>query len=139
MSQKKKRFIKKKRKIKPWNKRKIPGDHRLRFYRDAKSGHPFMSISKCFDIHFGHEMTESPSLLQTGKPKSNYIRLRKNPNPNDKRRSYYQKSIKRLNNTKKGNKPRLSLRKKWSISNKDLKRLKNIDKKRIKNVRRADN
>lgn len=35
----------------PYNKQKIPGDYRLRFYRDAKSGHPFMSISKNCDYH----------------------------------------------------------------------------------------
>ena len=29
----------------PYNKQKIPGDHRLRFYRDAKSGHPFQKTA----------------------------------------------------------------------------------------------
>ena len=73
----------------PLSKQKIPGDHKLRFFRDAKSGHPFMSISKKQDTHFGHEMTRNPSLTQEKNPRSGYIKLKTNPNKNDKTKSYY--------------------------------------------------
>ena len=138
MKRKKARARKRNKRQKIWFKAMIPGDHRVRFYRDAKSGHPFMGISKNNELHFGHEMTESPSLLKTGGIKNRYIRFRKNPNPNDKEKSYYRKAIKRIVNTTKGDIPRLVKRKNWKITNHDLKVLKRIDKKRIKNVRRAD-
>ena len=118
--------------------KKIPGDHMLRFYRDNKSSHPFMSISKNKNTHYGHEMTTHPSLNQKGLPRIGYIRFRKNPNPNNKNKSYYHKSIRKIKDTRTEKGLRLKRKKNWRIINKDLKRLKRIDKNKIKNVRRAN-
>lgn len=125
-------------KQKPWNRQKISGDHRIRFYRDAKSGHPFMSISRKNRAHYGHEMTTTPSLTINGKPRQNYVRFRSNPNRNDKRKSYYSRPIKRIKNLETNLGFRLRRYKNWRLSRKDLKRLKKIDKKKIKNVRPAN-
>ena len=123
---------------KPFSKQMIPGDHIVRFYRDAKSGHPFMSISKNINVYYGHEMTTHPSLTKHGTIREGYVRLRKNPRAHDKARSYYHKSIKRITNLHEGNgKGRLSPRKHWRLSKRDLRRLKRIDKAKIKNVRLA--
>ena len=130
---------KRRRKIqKPFNQMKVPGDHRLRFFRDAKSQHPFMSISIHSNFIYGHEMTTHPSLNQKGLPRNYYVKFRRNPNPNNKTLSYYHRSIRRIKNTytKKGY--RFRRKTNWRISKKDLRILKRIDKKRIKNVRRAD-
>lgn len=131
-------IMKRRRTQKPWNRQKVPGDHKIRFFRDAKSGHPFMSISMKNNYHYGHEMTTSPSLDSKEKPRKNYIRLATNPNKNDKRRSFYNRSIKRINNKPSHLGNRLRRYKNWKITRKDLKRLKRVDKKRIKNVRLAD-
>lgn len=116
-------------------KRKIPGDHKLRFYRDSKSGHPYMSISKNGNKYYGHEMTSHPSVRESGKPRKKYVKMHKNPNPDDKRISYYNMNVKRIINID----FRLRLHPKWKISSRDLKILKIIDKKKIKNVRRDNN
>ena len=83
-------------------------------------------------------MTTSPSLDFKQRPRKNYIRLKFNPNKNDKRNSYYSRSIKRIKNKESHLGNRLRRYKNWRISRKDLKRLKKIDKKKIKNVRLAD-
>ena len=116
-------------------KRKIPGDHRLRFYRDSKSGHPYMSISKNGNKYYGHEMTSHPSVRESGKPRKKYVKMHKNPNPDDKRISYYNRNVKRIINID----FRLRFHPKWKIGSRDLKILKIIDKKKIKNVRRDNN
>ena len=122
--------------LKSFNLKRIPGNHIIRFYRDAKSNHPFMSISNIELIHYGHEMTSHPSLKQDGRPRNCYIRFRKNPNPNNKGiKCYYNRAIKRLKNKKTQLGYRLQPRNNWIISLKDLKRLKRIDKRKIKNVR----
>ena len=119
----------------PENERRIPGDHRLRFYRDIKSGHPYMSISKNGNKYYGHDMTSHPSLKDNGSPRKKYVKMHRNPNPDDKRVSYYSRKIKRVINYGQ----RLRLHPKWRISYKDLKVLKMINKKKIKNVRRDNN
>ncbi len=116
-------------------KRKIPGDHKLRFYRDSKSGHPYMSISKNGNKYYGHEMTSHPSVREGGKPRKKYVKMHKNPNPDDKRISYYNRNVKRIINID----FRLRLHPKWKIGSRDLRILKIIDKKKIKNVRRDNN
>ena len=75
------KFTIKRKKEKPWFKKKIPGDHRLRFYHDLISRHPFMSISKNGNVYYGHEMTTHPSLTKAGKPRAGYIQFKRNPNP----------------------------------------------------------
>ena len=123
--------------FKPTSQKRIAGDHILRFHYDQKSGHPFMSISKKGDYYYGHEMTSSPSLKESGEIRSKYIRFRKNPNGNQPKsqRSYYRKRIKMNLYSPVGG--RLKLKKKWKIGKSDLKRLKRIDKYKIKNVRTA--
>ena len=116
-------------------KRMIPGDHVVRFYRDAKSNHPFMCISIYKLIHYGHMMTTHPSLKKDGRPRCEYIRFRINPNRNNKKMSYYSKTIVRIIDKKMICGQRLQLRKNWKISLRDLRRLKRIDKNKIKNVR----
>lgn len=118
--------------------KKVPGDHILRFYKDAKSGHPFLGISEFGKKIYGHEMTSHPALNAGGEAKKKYQRFHKNPNPNNKSNSYYSKKMKRLINTNNKYGLRLKLQKHWRIINRDLKILKNIDKKKTKNVRRAD-
>jgi len=130
-----KKRIRKKYKIqKPWNKQMIPGDHKLAFYRDSKSGHPYMRISKHRNYYYGHEMTSHPSLRNNRTPRSGYISFRRNPNPTNKERSYYHKSIRRLmvvvNNA---NRFRAHIT--WAISKRDMKKLKRIDRKRIKSIK----
>ena len=123
---------------KPENKKMIPGDHTIRFFRDMKSGHPYLSVSRAGDKYFGHDMTSHPSLKESGTPRMRYQKMHKNPNPDDKRTSYYNRRIKRV--LSKGNHfSRLRLHPKWKISNRDLRVLRNIDKHKIKNVRRDDN
>lgn len=122
----------------PYNKQKIPGDHRLRFYRDAKSGHPFMSISKNCDYHYGHEMTRNPSLTISKTPRRGYQQFRHNPNTKDKVQSYYHKSIKRIKNIETHLGRRFRRNKNWIISKADLRILRRLDKRKIKNVRRAN-
>ena len=117
--------------------KKIPGDHIVRFYYDKKSGHPFMSISLYKIIVYGHEMTTHPSRKENGLPRNGYVRFRKNPNPSSKEKSYYHRSIKRIENKEKHG--RLSYKKSWVISKRDLRRLKRIDQKKIKNVRCVNN
>ena len=112
---------------------KIPGDHIVRFYYDQKSKHPFMSISIHKTNAYGHEMTTHPSLNIHNLPREGYVRLRKNPNPNSKAKSYYHRSIKKIRNN--DHYHRLSRKPKWWISKRDLRRLKIIDYKKIKNVR----
>ena len=123
---------------KPFYQQKIPGDHKLRFFRDSKSGHPFLSISRKQSIYYGHEMTRRPSLNTAKNPREGYVKLRINPNKSDKSNSYYHKSIKRISNKANEQGDRLRRYKKWTISRKDLKTLKAVDKKKIKNVRRAN-
>ncbi len=118
--------------------RKIPGDHKLRFYRDAKSGHPFMSVSKSKDIYFGHEMTKHPSLTEMGQPRASYVLFYRNPNPYCRESSYFHKSIRRIKNGIINNVDRLKRKPLWRISRRDLKKVRNIDKKKIKNVRPVD-
>ena len=121
-----------------YNKQKIPGDHRLRFYRDAKSGHPFMSISKNFNCHYGHEMTRNPSLTSGKSPRRGYQPFKKNPNTKDKTKSFYHKSIKRIKDVETHLGRRFRRYKNWIISKADLRIIKRLDKKKIKNVRRAN-
>lgn len=122
----------------PYTKQRIPGDHVLRFFRDAKSGHPFMSISKKRDFHYGHEMTRSPSLTKDNNPRKGYQPFKRNPNTNDKSKNYYHRSIKRISNKLTQLGRRLRRYRNWVISKKDLKIIKRLDKKKIKNVRRAN-
>ncbi len=129
------KFTIKRKKEKPWFKKKIPGDHRVRFYHDSKNGHPFMSISKNGNFYYGHEMTTHPSLTKAGKPRAMYVQFKKNPMPARKTKSYYRKTVKKIY-SRNCSKPRLS-RRKWTLSKKDLKRLRRVDKNKIKNVRLA--
>ena len=113
--------------------RKIPGDHNLRFFFDEKSGHPFMSVSKKGDYYFGHEMTTSPELTQSNRIRKCYVKFRKNPNPHNKKKSFYHKRIKQnIFSPKNG---RLKPKRNWRISSRDLKILRKIDRRKIKNVR----
>lgn len=121
---------------KPWNKQKIPGNHRIAFYRDKKSGHPYMRISRYGKYYYGHDMTTHPSLRTDKVPRRGYVRFRKNPNPSSKEKSYYHKSIRRLWVVNSNSGKRFDCKKDWVISNYDLRKLKRIDKKRIKNIRK---
>lgn len=125
--------------LKPTYLKRIPGDHRLRFFLDIKSSHPFMCISIYKNTYYGHQMTTHPSLYSDGTVKRGYMRFKKNPNKKDKRFAYYEISIRRIVNTISDNGYRLKRRYTWVICKKDLKTLKQIDKKIIKNVRRAIN
>ena len=123
--------------LKPTNKKRIAGDHILRFHFDQKSGHPFMSISKKGDYYYGHEMTSSPSLRESGEVRSKYVKFRTNPNRSQSKRqkSYYRRRIKMNLYSPTGG--RLKPKQKWKISRFDLKKLKRLDKNKIKNVRTA--
>ena len=121
------------------NKQKIPGDHIIRFFRDAKSGHPYMSISKEGNKYYGHDMTSHPSLKDDGALRKKYQKFHRNPNPDDNKNSFYHRRIKKIINTKNTYGYRLRLHPKWKISTRDLKILRNLDKRKIKNVRRDDN
>lgn len=123
-----------KRKIqKPKNKQMIHGDHRVRFYFDIFSNHPFLCISQYRNIYFGHSITDSPSRRKSGKVRSHYARFMKNPQPNKKNRAYFDKRIDTIIQ-----KPhmdhRLNLKRNWIISNRDLRRLRRIDRNRIKSI-----
>ena len=127
--------IRKKYKIqKPWNKQKIPGDHKLAFYRDNKSGHPYMRISEYGNYYYGHDLTSHPSLREDKRPRNGYIRFKRNPNPSSKERSYYHKSIRRLLSIDSYNFKRFSPRKGWNIYRRDMRKLKKIDYRKIKNI-----
>ena len=82
-------------------------------------------------------MTTHPSLTKARKPRAGYIQFKRNPNPKSKQKSYFHKSIKRIYSPKNGM-PRLS-RRKWSLSKKDLKKLRKMDRHKIKNVRPVTN
>ena len=79
-------------------------------------------------------MTTHPSLRQNGSIKSGYVRFRRNPNPANKNKSYYHKSIKRIINTTNKKGKRLRMYKMWKISNADLRRLKRLDKRNKKST-----
>ena len=123
--------------LKAFNKKKVPGDHFVRFYYDYKTAHPFMCISNYKNYYFGHEMTTHPSLRKNGTIKSGYIRFRKNPNPESKNKSYYYKALKRILNSSNKKGKRLRLYKKWRILRSDLKRLKRLDKRKSPHIRQC--
>ena len=106
--------------LKPTYLKRIPGDHRIRFYIDLKSKHPFMCISIYCKTYYGHEMTSHPSLYKDGSVKVRFIRFKVNPNPKDKRKSFYKKSITRISGPFIGKINRLAKKKNWRISKKDL-------------------
>lgn len=118
---------------KPKNKQMIPGDHKLSFYIDEVSGHPFMRISKYKNRYYGHNVTDSPSRKKNGDVRSGYVRFRKNPKPKTKKVGYYRKKVDII--IQDPNKDdRLSLKRTWSISNRDLRRLRRQNKNRIKSI-----
>ena len=123
--------------LKTFNKKRIPGNHLVFFYYDYKTAHPFMCISNYNNYYYGHEMTTHPSLRQNGSIKSDYIRFRRNPNPTNKNKSYYHKSIKRIINTTNKKGKRLRMYKTWKISNTDLRRLKRLDKRKSPHIRQC--
>lgn len=98
-----------------------------------------MGISESGKDVYGHNLTTHPSLTKDGKPRSGYQALKKSPNPKDVRKSYYEKSIKKIRNARNEKGPRLKRKTKWEIGKKDLKRLRKADRKRIKNIHPAKN
>ena len=120
------------------NRKMIPGNHIVKFYRDEKSGHPFMGISEFGTRVYGHEMTTHPARKNNKKPRAKYQMFHKNPSGDKETESFYKKTVKKIINEVTVLGPLLKLKRLWKIGKRDLKILKNLDKKRIKNVRRAD-
>lgn len=106
-----------------------------KFYHNKASHHFFLGIAKRGVTLAGHDMTTHPSLTSSGRPKKKYLILHDNPNPNDKRKSYLDRKLRK--NVKvcfdDSGKKRLTIKKGWKLSKKDIKAIKKIDKKQIKN------
>ena len=96
--------------------------------------HFFLSAAKRGDYVMGYDMTTHPSLNSGGKVKKKYLLLTKNPNPIDFRKSYIDKKL-RFDITihfKDSGRKRLTIKKKWKVSNCDKKRIKKMTRKQIK-------
>ena len=80
-------------------------------------------------------MTTHPTLNKNGKPKRRFLKLTKNPNPNDSRNSFIHRKLRKdvkihFEDTRQ---KRLALKRKWKLSKIDRKIIRKLDRKKIKN------
>ena len=124
-------FMAKKKIQKPLSKQKW--NKRFKFYHNKGSGHFLLGVAERGDYAAGHDLTTHPSLTISGRPKRKYLRLNRNPNPEDSRTSYINKHLRK--DIKKSfedtGKKKLTVKKKWKLSKKDKKRIKKIDRHKI--------
>ena len=109
-----------------WNKQ-------IKFYHNKGSAHFYLGVGKKGDYVAGHDLTTHPSLNKKGQAKKKYLKLTKNPNPEDKRNSYVDKKLRK--NVKihfvDTNNKRLLQKRKWKLAKIDKKVIKKIDRNRI--------
>ena len=102
-----------------------------KIYHSKSTKHFFVGIAKKIDSVAGHDATTHPSLKSDGKPRNRYLKLTKNPNPNDKRVAYVHKNLRVVNSRfEDSRKKRLTPKKGWKIHRRDKKRLRKLDKKK---------
>ena len=123
--------MKKRKNQKPLNKQRW--NKQIKFYHNKGSGHFFLCVGYRGDYVAGHDLTTHPTLNRKGKPKNKYIALFKNPNPNDKRKSFMDKHLRK--NLKihfqDSGKKRLTKKQNWKLSKRDKKRIKRLDRNKI--------
>ena len=78
-------------------------------------------------------MTTHQSLTTSGNPKKKYIALSCNPNPNDSRKSYIDKKLRKNVNIhfEDTMRKRLTHKKGWKLKRKDKKIINKLDKKQL--------
>ena len=116
---------------KPLNKQKW--NKQIKFYHNRTTQHFLLGVARRGDYVAGHDMTSHPLLTLNGKPKSKYLTLSKNPNPDDNRISYINKHI-RKNIKIHFDDPyskRLKIKKNWKLSKRDKEMIQKIDRKKI--------
>ena len=126
--------------------RRIPKHFRLKglkgkkeniFYFDKKSGHPFISQSKDGSIIYGHRVTHSPSRSTGGLVKAKYHRFPSQTKPGDKRPSFFDGTLERIDNSPKEGKTTGRLHKKaWVVSLSNKKALRKVEKARMQKARK---
>ena len=123
-----------KRKMEPATKKR-KWDRQIKFYHNKGSMHFYLGVARKGDYIAGHDMTTHPSLTFNGTVRKKYLKLYKNPNPNDNRDSYIDKKLRSNVNVyfDDSRRKRLKVKKKWKLSKKDKKRINHLDKNKIKN------
>ena len=109
-----------------WNKQ-------IKIYHNKGSEHFLLGIAEKGDNVAGHDMTTNPSRRSNGKPRKKYLELLKNPNPEDSRKSYIDKKLRkniRIHFDGSTHK-RLTRKKKWKLSKRDKKRISKLDRKKL--------
>ena len=109
-----------------WNKQ-------IKIYHNKGSGHFLVGVASKALIVAGHDLTTHPDLYKNKEPKKRFLKLYKNPNPEDKRTSYLNKKLRTnlsIEFTDTG-KRKLTIKKKWKISKKDKSQINKIDRNKI--------
>lgn len=108
-------------------------NRQFKFFHNKGSSHFYLGVGKRGDLVAGHDLTTHPAVNQKRQVKKKYLKLAKNPNPEDKRTSYLDKKLRknvRMHFEDTYNK-RLLLKKKWKLSKIDKRIIKKIDRKNI--------
>ena len=103
-----------------------------KFYHNDASKHFYYGVARKNDSIAGHDMTSHPTLKKKdGTPKKKFVKLSRNPDPNDNKPSFINRTLRVVNEHYEdtGNR-RLKPRKKWKMHRRDMKKIQKIDKKK---------